>query len=130
MIYNLWEYLKTTFPSYSFIVDGWEGTDPTESVLIKQTGGDVAHWFDRIDPTVQVLVRSNSKVTAKQTADAIFDELRNRFGLILPAVTVGSITYPELTTAQISPIQNPGYIGTDENKNHMYSVNFIITIGG
>lgn len=130
MIYNLFQYLKNTFPADIFIVDGWEDSDETESTLVKQTGGDVATWFVRQDFTVQVITRSNSKVSAKQRADKYFDELRNRFTLVLPETIVEAITYPELETAQISPLQNPGYIGTDQNRNHMYSVNFKITVGG
>jgi hypothetical protein len=130
MIYNLFEFLKAQFPAYVFIVDGWENDDPVESNLIKQTGGDVAHWYDRQDFTVQFMSRSKSKVQAKQRADAVFTFLRNRFGCILPETTVESVFYPALTAAQISPLQNPGYIGSDQNRDHMYSVNFQITVGG
>lgn len=130
MIYNLFQYLKTLFVLLRFIVDGWENDDPQESILITQTGGDPAHWYDRQDFTVQVLVRSESKSIAYKNSHVVYNELFNRFGLVLPEATVESIVYPALETAQIIPVSIPGYIGTDQNKLHMYSTNFKITIGG
>lgn len=130
MIYNLYEYLKSELPSINFVVDGWENDSDIESVLLTATGGDPQHWFDRTDDTVRVLSRSNSKVFAKQRADNVYNKLKNRFGLTLPAANVGGVDYPEFIAAQISPIQSPGYIGADDNANHIYSVNFKVTIGG
>lgn len=130
MIYNLFKYLQNTFPALSFVVDGWEDEDQIESIQVRQTGGDVQHWFVRQDITFQFLSRSESKVLSKQNIELVYNDLRNRFGLTLPANTVGGKTYPALKTAQISPLQVPGYIGTDQNKYHLYSVNFVITVGG
>ena len=131
MIYNLWKYLEAELPALNYIIDGWEESDDlSNAILLTATGGDPAHWFDRTDDTVQVISINVSKVSAKQNADLVYNKLKNRFGLTLPAATVNSVVYPALTTAQISPIQSPGYIGTDQNKNHMYSINFKVTIGG
>ena len=130
MIYNLYEYLKTAFPALTFIVDGWIDNSPVDSMLLTATGGDPQHWFDRTDFTVQLISLYSNKVSTKQNIDLVYTELKNRFGLPLPEATVNSVVYPALIAAQISPIQSPGYIGTDQNKNHMYSVNFKITVGG
>lgn len=130
MIYNLYRYLLNLFSTYNLVVDGWEIGGENESIAIIQTGGDPQHWYKRQDYTVQFIGRGLEKVPTKQKLDSIYQELRNRFGLILPEITVESVTYPELLTAQVSPLQVPGYIGVDDNKRHMYSFNVLIVVGG
>ncbi len=131
MIYNLYEYVVPLFPSINFLIDGYEQDDNKDkAILLKSNGGDPMHWFDRTDFMVQMLSSAKSKVSCKQNIDMVYNELKNRFGLTLPVATVGAVTYPEIKTAQISPIQSPGYIGTDEDANHLYSVNFKIIVGG
>ena len=134
MIYNLYQYLKNAFPLFDFVVDGWDDDSASESNMIRQTGGTTPSWFTREDYTVQILTRAKEKLYAHSEINEIYQNLRNRFGLILPAITGKikdvNVVFPAVMTAQVSPLQIPGYIGTDNNRRHLYSYNIKIVIGG
>jgi len=127
MIYNLTAYLKVQLATINFIVNGWSQDSPEASVMLRQTGGVVQHWYDRTDWAVQIMSRSNNVVESKTLIDSVFNVLKNKFGITLPEVTVNAVVHAAVKTYQISPIQQPGYIGADEKHLEMWSVNFTIT---
>ena len=128
MIYNLYQYIKTQLTTLSLIVNGWEKESPETSVTIMQRGGIPSHYDIRNDISVQVLSRAMDVNTALTNSEAVYNLLLNRFGLTLPEVTVGDTVHPAIKTYQISPIQSPGYLGTDRNNLQMWSFNITVTI--
>jgi len=127
MIYNLRKYLTLNLPDITFYANGWRPSSARDSVMILQSGGDPKPWYDRTDWTVQVMSRAENIVNAKEQIDEVYEELKNRYGLELPAITVGTTLYPLVKTYQISPLQTPSYIGADNANLEMWSFNLIIT---
>ena len=128
MIYNLHKYVKTKLPSVSIGVAGYTNESPDECVMLFQSGGIVSHYLGREDYTVQFISRYRDMGKALSELMKVYTAIKNIFRITLPAVTINGTVYPLLIAWQISPMQSPGYIGTDENGRHMYSVNFIVTI--
>jgi hypothetical protein len=130
MIYNLVNYLLTQLPTIEFVANGFNKQSPDEAMLVQQTGGDHNHRDIRKDYTIQFLCRSRDSVDGKGIAEQVYAEMQNKFRVLLPEVIIATVTYPEVQTAQISPIQLPAYIGTDEEGRHMWSFNMVVTTGG
>ena len=126
MIYNLVSYLVINLPSYDFVANGFNPDSPQEAIAVSDTGGEPGHWYERTDWSVQFLSRAKSSVEAKTQIDAVYAKIKNRFGLALPAVTVGGTVFPLVKTYQISPIQSPTYIGADKSNLEMFSFNSVI----
>ena len=126
MIYNLAKYLIDNFPGYTFTVNGFQKDSPVNCINIMDTGGDTDHWYDRTEATAQILVRAHDNVIGKEQVDDVFDLMKNRFGLLLPSVVVNGITYPELQTAQISPMQLPESLGADDAGRFLWVFNLQI----
>ena len=59
--------------------------------------------------------------------EAVYNLLKNKFGVLLPRVIVGDTEYEDVQTYQISPLQTPGYIGSTEENLEMFSFNLTIT---
>ena len=130
MIYNLSKYISNN----SSIIPVTNGRDPNitgDQVFLIETGGGDSSRGLKVDTTVQIIGRSDDRVYARSLTLDVFDLLNNRFDITLPAVTVnskgGSVVHPAVKVAQMIPLQRPGYIGTDNNGLHEYSVNFQIT---
>lgn len=127
MIYNLVTWLRTKFPVLIFSV-GEEVNTPDEVIVLSVSGGDVEHNHERTEYAVQLLCRSLDMMTAYHRINAVYEVLKNRFSFLLPKVAIGNFVFPAIQVAQASPVQAPGYIGTDDRGRHMYSVNFIFTV--
>lgn len=127
MIYNLVAHLISQLPALDFVANGWSPESPQDSIMVRQSGGTVGHWFPRTDYNVQIISRAKNVTTAKKQIDQVFTLLKNKFGLLLPEVTVDEVVYSATKTYQISPIEVPGYIGADETHLEMWSLNLIIT---
>lgn len=126
IVYNLVTHLQTVLPSLIFVANGWLTDTPEESLNVIDNGGEDVAFYPRKNHLVQVISRASSKTKAQKNAQDVFEELRNRFGLELPAVTVDGESYDAVKTYQISPNQIPGYIGSDDSHLEMWSVNFRI----
>ena len=126
MIYNLVKYLTIQLPALNFVANGWSPESPQDSIMVRQSGGTVGHWFPRTDYNVQIISRAKNVVLSKSQIEQVYSELKNKFGLLLPEVTVDEV-FAAVQTYQISPIEVPGYIGADETHLEMWSLNLIIT---
>lgn len=127
MIYNLIEYIVTELSTLNIVANGFSPDSPITAITVKQSGGDPAHWHPRKDFTFQILSRSNEPTVAKYNIDLVYNLLENRYGLELPSVTVDNIVYSTVQTYQISPIQIPGDIGSDDENLEMWSFNIMVT---
>lgn len=126
MIYNLAQYLIVNLPTINFVVNGFSPDSNQDEVMISETGGEPQHWYNRTDWTVQILSRGKNVNVAKKQIDDVYEELKNKFGLLLPEVIIGGVVYSAIQTYQISPIQTPGYLGANEENMEMFSFNLIV----
>lgn len=127
MIYNLINYLATQLTTLTFVANGWSVDSEKESILVRQTGGEPKHWYDRTDWSVQIMSRAASSVNAKKNIELVYAKLKNRYGLTLSSVTVNGEVFDAVIAYQISPIQAPSYIGADDVNLEMWSFNVMIT---
>jgi len=127
MIYNLAQYLIVNLATINFVVNGFSPDSDQDEIMISETGGEPQHWYNRTDWAVQILSRGKNVNTAKKNIESVYNLLKNKLGLLLPQVTVGGILYPAIQTYQISPIQTPGYLGSNEENMEMFSFNLTIT---
>ena len=127
MIYNLVAYLKINLPTIKFVANGWRPESDRDSVMVTETGGTPEHWYERTDWAIQIISRAENVTTSKYQINAVYQLLKNRFGITLSAVTVDLVVYPAVKTYQISPVQSPGYLGTNEENLEMFSFNLTIT---
>jgi hypothetical protein len=132
LIFNLIQYLRTQFPTETIYADVLHLTAGQESVpdrciVVKDTGGTEQAWTNYSEPTIQILTRDTNNPGARKLAYDIYFKIKSRFGLILPSIAVGGITYPAIETAQIIPIQKPFPLGADKNGRIEYTTNYKIT---
>lgn len=131
MIYNFAQLLRTQFPTEVVYVDGrvkltGQQTIPSRCLLVVDTGGVERPWILRQTATVQITARDVDAPRARKLAHDVFNFITSRFGLILPQITVGGVSYPQVQTAQISATQLPYDLGPDEDGRFEYVVNFEI----
>ena len=127
MINNLVQFLRTQLPTINFVANGWTTGSDQSSILVMQSGGDPDHYYERTDWRAQLMARDKNSNAAKIQIETVYDLLKNRFHLLLPAVTVNKILYPAIQTYQISPIQSPGFVGADDANLLMWSFNITVT---
>lgn len=136
MIYNLHKYLETKFNTETFYVNLRSTTFPEDAVpdrcvLLSQAGGSEGAWFHYRQTQITFTCRDIDQVKSKSLADKIYDELKGRFGLILPAVSVGGTLHPQIQTGQISAQNIPQCTGEDENGRPEFSFTIIVKdVGG
>ena len=128
MIYNLVQYLKNKFPDYIFIAEGYNDNSYKECIIVSESTATINHFTDRQDIHVQILSKHYDIVKNREQIKDVFDDLLNRFGLVLPEVTVNKKVYPEVIAYQISPIQGISYLGSTNDSYHLYTFNIVVTI--
>lgn len=121
--------MRNEFPSYTFYPNAEirrSGSTQIEDerVLLTYSGGTTTPWTFFSIENIQILTRSVNFHNAEYIAQLIYNELHGRFGLILPSVTIGSITYDAIQTGQISAIQDPFSLGVDDNGRLELSTNY------
>lgn len=131
MIYNLTAYLDTKMPTeriyanQRFIVSP-ESVIPDRNILVRETGGPVTPWSKWVQQTAQVIIRDLDPLACRILAESVYGYLHRKYGLILPAVTIGIKIYPAVTTAQITAIQKPYSLGVDDEGRTEYVNNYEI----
>lgn len=124
---NFVNYILTQLPLQKFVQDDFLICSPNNCTAIINNGGTQDGYYERQDFNIQFLTRNDDRYYAKKESQAIYNLIRNKFGLVLPEVTIGGDIYPEIITAKITPNQPPGAIGADDEKRFMYSFNIVIT---
>lgn len=131
ILYNLQAYLDAQAPSVPTVAGGILEDDDRDMVFLIQNGGTVQPWYDRKDIAIQVMARNRDRMIAENWCSELAAILRGGYGGVeLPEVVENGTTYPAVTAWQFNPQGEPGYIGVDANRLHMWSANFIVTIGG
>lgn len=129
MIFNFMKHLRDSFPVETFILDGWHD-ETSDGILVTRTGGIDNHYTDRIDHSIQLRSRNQDRNLAHQKLIAVYEGIRNRFGVKLPAVTIRGRVYPAIISSAIRTMQYPGYLGVDAGGYHQYTFNIMVTIDG
>jgi hypothetical protein len=127
MIYNLTGYLRTTIPSLKFYANGAPTDAPDTCIYVNDMGGSERPWFDRQESRIQIISRARSRDTAKQNADTVYKNIKKKFGISLPAVTVGGVLYPLVKTWAILPIEAPQYLTDDDSGAPLFVFTVTIT---
>lgn len=133
MIFNFSQYLKNNFATESIYTNVWfkessQDDLPDRLILVRETGGIETPWFNFARKTVQIITRDINFPGSRKLAWDIFELFmdKGQFGLILPEVTVDSVTYAQIQTSQISAIQQPTSIGEDSEGRLEFSTNYMI----
>jgi hypothetical protein len=131
MIYQFCKYLESVFPAETIYrnVRGkiFPATKvPDRNILVKETGGTRQAWSGYTEATLQIITRDVDMPKARQLAQAVFEEIIERYGQVLPAETVDGVNFPAIHSAQISAIQEPQSIGADKNGKYEFSANYKI----
>jgi hypothetical protein len=135
MIFNLVQYLRNNFsneriyPLEQYRLEN-EGDIPDRRILVAETGGTPGYIIG--SNTYQIRCRDIDVYNARDLAFDFYDFLhgtdgrKGRFGVELPAVTIGAQTYSEKKTKHIEAIQKPEGIGLDQNGRSEYIFNIQI----
>ena len=130
MIYNWTEYLRTKFPAEIFFSNQRHqiggASIPDKCVLSKEYGGIKEPWIGTLQKAIQVTVRDFEIPSARELAYSIYNEMHDKYGLVLSASTVDGVVYPQLHTAEIKANQEPFCIGTDSEGRIEFTINFTI----
>jgi hypothetical protein len=126
MIYNLIQYLRDTFPLYTF-VQLLDPSDTQATIVVRELGGGsvTGYPMERVDSPVQIISRGQDRFVAKQVIEDIYLELKEKFDFTLPAVL--ELSLPELTLARIQANQTPGDMSQSGAGVYEYVVNFTVT---
>jgi len=108
---------------FTYYKDNFPVNSPSTSARVKFTGGGGTTDNGIRFPTFQVLVRGEDTREGKQTAEAIahalYDKLTNIQNVMIDGESISIIRCMN---------SSPLHIGQDENNNHVYSINFKMTI--
>lgn len=131
MFYNLAKYIKNVFPAetiYTNVISKRSVQDnvPDRIVLLRETGGGETPDFKFVRKTFQVITRDFDAPDARKLSWDIYEEITSRFGLVLPSVTVDTILYPEIQSAQITAINEPQSLGADDDGRMEFVTNYIV----
>jgi hypothetical protein len=133
MIWNFVTYLRSvaTLVNERFYVDAKdiinsETKVPDRMVLIQESGGTPVPIIKNTTVMIQIITRDIDVAKCRLLAFKIFDEINDRFGLILPAVTIDGVVYAAIQTGQISANSEPQFLGYDEQGRPEFSTNYRI----
>ena len=131
IVLQLSEYLKNKFPAELIYTNervklALQSVIPDRNLLVRDYGGTEVPWYQWTSAPVQIVARDVDVVTAQDLSEMIFADVTSRFGLILPAVTIGTKTYPQKQTGAITAIQTPSNLGNDSEGRIEYVFNILI----
>lgn len=130
MIYNIYEYIKSNISEKIYIngIDFTSGDSQVQDrhINLIQSGGISNAWLKYTVFQLQVITRDKDSPGALGLAEDVYNLIDNKFGLILPSVTVNSRLYNAVVTAQISADNEPQFIGLTDNALHEFSTNYRI----
>ena len=133
MIYNFVQFLKIQFPTENiytniYFKESTENELPNRLILVRETGGIEQPVSNFLRATIQIIVRDIDCPKSRKLAYDVYELFmdKGQFGLILPAVTVDSILFESIQTAQITAVQAPTSLGEDAEGRTEFSTNYQI----
>lgn len=104
---------------YTYYANEFPTNAPDDCGYVRLFGGfGPSEWTPKQRPTLQVVVRAKSGVTAEQRAWAVFTAFHRRLNWAIGTQKVSS---------SFADQSVPLYLGLDENNRPMYSINFTLT---
>lgn len=116
--------LHTTFIRGSTLQVGHEIQGaPDDCIIVQEVSpsGTDPYLKDRVDKMIQVISRAKTFLTAEAQAVEVFSFLHDAVAWNLPVIG-GSA--PALHAAIIQAISDPYYLGEDEKRRFLFTVNF------
>ncbi|AIQ13631.1 minor capsid protein [Paenibacillus durus] len=111
--------LRTLIPGFTFVGNEFTSANPDDCAFMRINGGSApSEWTPKSYPSVQVVVRAKSALTAETKANEIYAALHGK-----TEFTVGSQRVVKCLAEQSAP----WYLGKDESARTMYSLNFTLT---
>ena len=103
----------------------WAQDKPARAVLVQESGGTPAFYpnTDMVDMTIQFLCRAEKQTDAREDAWAAYRALHGTSGWNLPRLDGAS--GEDYLAMTVEAIYAPQYLGEDDNRRHLYSINFI-----
>lgn len=126
MIYNLVKFI-TDNSSLVINTNGFNPSSPDNAICINEGSGNEQPWFNRKDTIVQVISRATDKTESRANAYEVYDLIKKKYGLTLPAVTVNSVVYPAITGWAIRPVNTPQYAFDDKAGRANYTFTVEVT---
>lgn len=132
MIFNLVQYLRNQFPAETFYPNAnfllsSQDEIPDRKVLVQESGGTRQMKTGFTEAAVQIVCFDIDTVTCRELITEIFEELRDRNGLLLPQVTVNGTIYNQVETGAIKAMARPQFLKIDDNGLATWIINFIIS---
>lgn len=128
MLPQLIQYIAAALPAIVINMNGFQAEAPDDAVAVMRSSGTERPWFDRRDELVQVIARSKNRATAWSTADMVYNQIKKKYGLDLPAATTaGGTVYTGIKAWAIRPVNTPQFIGDDESGRALVSFTVEVT---
>jgi hypothetical protein len=129
MIYNLHRYLELKYPAENIFINLVDRIFPTAEVpdrcaVLREAVAPRTNFLVRT--SLQLYTRDVDAAKARALAHIFYEELKERYGLKLPAVNVDGQVFPALQTAQISAEGAPQAVGFDEAGRAEFSTTYTV----
>lgn len=124
MIFQFYTYLKAQFPQINFIAEGEDPESEQDRVIVIERPGDPGGLGKFDGAIVQILSYGVDPATARNNANSIYDLLRERFDVTLPAH--GQTGTNDIHATSIRALQRPYMFETDQTGVTLYGNNYEI----
>lgn len=105
--------------AYTYIGNDFPTTGADDIAYVRMSGGNApSEWTPKSYPGFQIVIRAKLPATAETIANAIYANLHRK-----TEFNIGTTRVVKCVANQSAP----WYLGTDENKRTLYSLNFTLT---
>jgi hypothetical protein len=101
---------------------------PVRCALVQESGG-ATHFYpneDMVDAGIQILTRAESYTAARDDAWTAFRALHGTSGWNMPRLD--GVSGEDYLVATVEALASPQYLGEDDNRRHLFSVNFVFRV--
>jgi hypothetical protein len=121
MINQLIQYLRTEYPTYTF-VKRLDPTDKQEVIVVRSAGGvPTGYPMQRVDQLIQIIVRSQDRTKSESRANEIYFLLKEKFDFTLDAVV--ELSEPAVNLAKIYATNVPGDFSQEGTGIYQFLIN-------
>jgi hypothetical protein len=129
-VYNLVQYLRANISGETIFANNIVriGTSlPMRYLLVRESGSDIVPVSRFMLQTFQVLSADKDNTGSRSLSYLVYDLIKEKFGEVLPSVTVDSETFDSVKTTQITAIQLPFSLGENKETGLVeYTTNYSI----
>jgi hypothetical protein len=96
-------------------------------LLVRESGSDIVPVSRFMLQTFQILSADKDNTGSRSLSYLVYDLIKEKFGEVLPSVTVDSETFDSVKTTQITAIQLPFSLGENKETGLVeYTTNYSI----